>query len=215
MEYETEKIRYISHEVKNQLSVCDLYAEIISKYCDKNEIHDTTIMNAVKSIKNALRMAGNSMSELKSTYSFELKEYNLSDLLNEAVELSKVYGEKDDVKCSLNSNDVKVKVDRNLFTGVIVNLVKNACEAFENEAEKYVKITTEIDNKKVKIIVSNNAKPVDKPDEIFIEGVTTKTTGSGLGLFISKTNIEKMSGKLKLLKSDKISTDFEIELDII
>ena len=218
MEYETERIRYISHEVKNQLSICDLYTEIISKYCDKNNIYDETIINSVKSIKNALRMAGNSMLELKSSYCFGNSDYLITDLLKEAVEMSKVYGLKKEINIALNivSDDkVMVSVDKNIFQGVIINLIKNACEAFEDEKEKNITIFCEKENKKVKIIVSNNAQPIKNPDKIFDEGVTTKSTGSGLGLYISKTNIEKMSGSLTLLKSDNISTDFEMELDII
>ena len=220
MEYNVERIRHISHEVKNQLSICDLYAEIITKYCDKNDISDETILNSIKSIKNALTMAGNSMLELKSTYSFELSEWNLAELLSEAVELAKVYGLKKGVGVNLGVNvttddKVIVSVDKNIFIGVIINLIKNACEAFENEKEKNINVSCKLEDKKVKIIVSNNAKPVENPDKIFEEGVTTKASGSGLGLYISKTNIEKMSGKLRLLKSDSVSTDFEIELNII
>lgn len=220
MEYNVERIRHISHEVKNQLSICDLYAEIITKYCDKNDISDETILNSVKSIKKALTMAGNSMLELKSTYSFELSEWNLAELLSEAVELAKVYGLKKGVGVNLGVNvttddKVIVSVDKNIFIGVIINLIKNACEAFENEKEKHINISCQSENKKVKILISNNAKPVENPDKIFEEGVTTKASGSGLGLYISKTNIEKMSGKLRLLKSDSVSTDFEIELNII
>ena len=217
MVYETEKIRYISHEIKNQLSVCDLYAEIINKYCEKNEINDPTIKNAVKNIQNALRVAGSSMSELKSTYSMEIKEYELSKLLDEAVELSEVYPQNigADINLEINVGNTKVKVDKNLFIGVIVNLIKNACEAFEDEPHKFVKISTIVNDKKLKIIVSNNAKPIENSSKIFEEGITSKPTGSGLGLYISKTNIEKMSGSLKLLKSDKVSTDFELEFGII
>ena len=228
MEYNVARIRHISHEVKNQLSICDLYAEIITKYCVKNDISDETILNSVKSIKNALIMAGNSMLELKSTYSFELSEWNLAELLSEAVELAKVYGLKKGVGVNLGVNNgvnlgadvttddkVIVSVDKNIFIGVIINLIKNACEAFENEKEKNVNVSCKLEDKKVKIIVSNNAKPIENPDKIFEEGVTTKASGSGLGLYISKTNIEKMSGKLRLLKSDSVSTDFEIELNVI
>ena len=218
MEYNVERIRHISHEVKNQLSICDLYAEIITKYCDKNDISDETILNSVKSIKNALTMAGNSMLELKSTYSFENSDYSITDLLKEAVEMSKVYGLKKEINIALNivSDDkVRVSVDKNIFIGVIINLIKNACEAFENEKEKHINISCQSENKKVKILISNNAKPVENPDKIFEEGVTAKVSGSGLGLYISKTNIEKMSGKLRLLKSDSVSTDFEIELNVI
>ena len=214
MEYQTEKIRYISHEVKNQLSICDLYAEIIAKYCDKNQIQDTTITNAVKNIKKALIIAGNSMNELKSTYSFEMGHFNISELLSEAVQLSKVYGTGVEINIS-ESEDATVQVDKNIFIGVIINIIKNACEAFEDEEEKNIKISTILKDKKIKIIISNNAKPIENPDEIFNDGVTSKSYGSGIGLYLSKTNIEKMSGSLKLLKSDKTSTDFEIELDAI
>lgn len=216
MEYQIEKVRYISHEVKNQLSICDLYAEIISKYCAKNNIKDETITNAVKSIKNALVIAGNSMNELKSTYSFELGSFNVSELLQNAVQLSKVYGVGVNVNLNISdSKDVTVLVDKNIFIGVIINIIKNACEAFEDEEEKNIKISTILNDKKIKIIISNNAKPIENPDEIFKEGITTKTTGSGIGLYLAKNNMEKMSGNLKLLKSDNISTDFEIELKTI
>jgi C4-dicarboxylate-specific signal transduction histidine kinase len=48
--------------------------------------------------------------------------------------------------------------------------------------------------------------------DIFAEGVTTKETGSGLGLYIARQNMEEMGGSLRLLKSDFTSTDFEIRI---
>ena len=32
------EVREVAHEIKNQLSICDLYGEIIRKYCEKNGI---------------------------------------------------------------------------------------------------------------------------------------------------------------------------------
>ena len=89
MDYKTEKVRYISHEVKNQLSICDLYTEIINRYCTKNGIEDETILKATENIKRAVAMAGNSLLELKSADCIELKNYNLNELLNETYNLSK------------------------------------------------------------------------------------------------------------------------------
>lgn len=213
MEYKTEKVRHISHEVKNQLSICDLYTEILQKYCDKNGIEDETILHAVESIKRAVKMAGNSLLELKSSDVQELKEYNLKTLLEESYELSKVYAENKNINVDLtvgaNSN---VLVDENRFIGVITNLVKNACEAFSDEENKYILISTEKEDSVIKIKVSNNAKPIENPETIFAEGFTTKQTGSGLGLYIAKQNIEEMSGVLNLIQSDSEKTTFEIKL---
>ena len=216
MEYKTEKVRYISHEVKNQLSICDLYTEIIQKYCDKTGLEDETISHAVKSIKRALQLAGNSLLELKSSDCQDLKKYNLKEILEEGFNLSKIYGENKNIKFILGDiHNSEVLIDKNRFLGVIINLVKNACEAFSDEENKYILISTEKEDSVIKIKVSNNAEPIENPDDIFKEGVTTKQTGSGLGLYISKQNIEEMSGTLQLAKSDPEETIFEIKLRLL
>ena len=51
--------------------------------------------------------------------------------------------------------------------------------------------------------------------KIFEEGFTTKkeTEGSGLGLRIAKSSMNKMNGDLRLIKSDEKSTIFEIKMN--
>ena len=31
-----DRIRFVSHEIRNHLSVCDMYSQIIKKYLDKD-----------------------------------------------------------------------------------------------------------------------------------------------------------------------------------
>lgn len=218
MEYQTEKIRYISHEIKNQLSICDLYTEILQRYCDKNDINDETIKKSIESIKRAINMAGNSLLELKSADNQELKEYKISELLDESYNLAKVYCGKD-INMSLNVDfNPTVLADKNKLEGVIINLVKNACEAFkesETVTSKKIEIYTKKQDSILEIIVSNNACPITDKENIFKDGFTTKQTGSGLGLYICSKNMEEMHGGLNLIKSDNISTDFCVKLKII
>lgn len=215
MDYNIEKVRYISHEVKNQLSVCDLYTEILERYCQKNRITDETILKSVNCIKRAVQIAGNNLLELKSSDVQEIGQYNLQKILQESLQLSKVYGLQKNIDISLDCDiNPVVSIDKNRFQAVIINLVKNACEAFKDEGDKWVKISLEAENSVARIIVSNNANPIENPD-IFSEGVTTKETGSGLGLYISRKNMEEMNGTLRLIKSDTTSTEFEIMLRTI
>ena len=215
MDYRIEKVKYISHEVKNQISICDLYLEILERYCDKNSINDETIKNSLSKIKS-LSMASNSLSELKSSYSQELKQYCAKDIIEEAYNLSKVYGisKNIDINLDLKLESQKILVDKVRFQSVIINIVKNACEAFTDEDNKQIKIYSGQDGNYLKINISNNAKPIENVD-IFKQGITTKESGSGLGLYISENNINEMGGKLELLKSDNDSTDFMIMVKII
>jgi len=216
-EYNLKKVRYISHEIRNQLSICDLYTEIIKKYCEKNNISDATLLKSAECIKRAVKMAGNSLLELKSSDNTEFKKYNITALVSEALNLSNVYALNKNIKFDINfKNDCEVIADKNKFEAVIINLVKNACEAFDDEqSEKNISVMIYEEKGFVKIIVSNNAKPVQNPETIFNDGYTTKQTGSGLGLYICKKSIEEISGRLELIKSDNISTEFMITLGVV
>ena len=214
IEFLTKKARYISHEVKNQLSICDLYSGIIKRYCANNNINETTINHAVNCIDKSVKIAGNTLAQLKTLNSKELKLYKTNKLIASAIDLSKAYLENRNIELIIENNiQDEIFVDETLFISTIINLVKNACEAF-NDFENnngWIKVSSKIENDSVVIQVSNNAKPITEPEKIFDEGVTTKSTGSGLGLFICKKNTEEQCGQLNLVKSDEESTVFELK----
>jgi hypothetical protein len=69
----SQNIRSIAHEIRNQLSICDLYSEIIKKSCLKNGIKDDSVLNAVSCISKALKLAGASLVELKASDKISIK----------------------------------------------------------------------------------------------------------------------------------------------
>ena len=212
-------VREISHEVKNQLSICDLYSEIIKKYCAKNEIQDETILNATNNITRAIKMANNSLLALKSTQAKQIKPCSIKDIVSVAEDLTKVYFECKNIEYIVdNKLNLKIMADENALVSVLVNLVKNAIEAFNTEDVlengKYIKIKVEKRGEFVAIRVINNASKIENPDLIFEKGVTTKATGSGLGLSICKKSIEEQMGQIKLDHSNDKDTEFLIKFGI-
>ena len=212
-------VREISHEVKNQLSICDLYSEIIKKYCAKNEIQDETILNATNNITKAIKMANNSLLALKSTQAKQIKPCSIKDIVSVAEDLTKVYFECKNIEYIVdNKLNLKIMADENALVSVLVNLVKNAVEAFNTEEVlengKYIKIKVEKRGEFVAIRVINNASKIENPDLIFEKGVTTKATGSGLGLSICKKSIEEQMGQIKLDHSNDKDTEFLIKFGI-
>lgn len=223
VDYNIKKTRITAHEIKNQLSICDLYSEIIRKYVDKEDIDRNGIKNAANSITKALKMASNSLIALKSSESPELKKNNLSEIIENAVELSSVYAEGKNIKIEVeNTPDIFILSDEEKLTAVIINLVKNAAEAFDIDEisenvqnDKYIKIVTEKEDDFASIRVSNNAPGIENPDDIFKEGFTTKNTGSGLGLWICKKSIEEQLGELELSRHSEDYTEFTIRLGVV
>ena len=110
--------------------------------------------------------------------------------------------------------------DENALTAVIINLVKNAVEAFgtiEDELEngKYVKLKAEKRGEFAVVRVLNNAGKINEPEKVFEKGFTTKNGGSGLGLSICKRSIEEQLGQLKLEHSDEKYTEFTVKIGLV
>ncbi|MEI8129103.1 MAG: HAMP domain-containing sensor histidine kinase [bacterium] len=214
-EFISKKSNYVAHEIRNQLSICNLYSSIIQKQLSKikfdNEDTANSVTNALEYIQKSLKISGNLLLDIKSLKNNDIKEYDVKNLIETAIELARAYANGKDIKIkSAITETVGVLVDENKFLTVLINLIKNSVESIEKKGEIIIKMQVEAEN--VKIIISNNGSPISKDVQarIFEEGFTTKTSGAGLGLFICKKTLEEQFSQLKLIKSDEVSTEFEI-----
>lgn len=209
------------HEMRNLLSICNLYSNIIEKQSDKVKFEtaetEKSIINARDCIKKSMQMCGNLLLDFKSLNSMDLKECDLEGLIRTAISLAQIYAAGKNIKFeSKIDSGIKVLADENKFLSVLINLIKNAVESIdsENGQKGLVSLNTEIENENAKVIISNNGNPISKEvqQRLFEEGFTTKTSGTGLGLVICKKTLEEQFAQLKLRKSNETSTEFEITL---
>ena len=93
--------------------------------------------------------------------------------------------------------------------------MKNGIEAIEIRGKN--EILAEIKDNFAIIKISNDGKPIpkDKQNTIFNSGYTTKKTGCGLGLAICKKYFDSIGAEIKLTKSTKTQTQFEIRIPTI
>lgn len=215
LEFINSKSRYVVHEIRNQLSICDLYANIIEKHCERNDNTDCT--NALNCIKTAIKIASSALMDLKSLDNKDLQVYNVKEIVEKAVLLSKVYanGKNIEFDTKFEDNDSSIFADESKFLAAMVNIIKNAIEAIDNKGK--VTVTTTIKDDFVSIIISNNGAmiPEEKQKEIFKDGFTTKSDGNGIGLYVCQQTLEEQFARLELLKSDEKSTDFEILVSMV
>lgn len=96
-------------------------------------------------------------------------------------------------------------INRELFTWVIENLIKNALDAIENGSGKIV-FSLESRGNAVTIDVSDTGKGIDlkSKQDIFRPGYSTKPRGWGLGLSLSKRIIETYHKGKIFVKESKV-----------
>lgn len=210
-----EQSRCIAHEMRNHISICELYTQIIKKNLEKEGIQNTSLNNALNCINKSLKIMSNSLLDLKSLDNFNLKKVNIKKVLEEGIKLATAYISDKKIKITSNINiDAEVFIDENKFLACIVNIIKNAIEAIKKEGK--INVSLEIEGDYIHIKISNDGEPIsqEKQKSIFEEGFTTKPTGSGLGLHICANNLKAQNATLKLTKSTTEITEFEIILPI-
>lgn len=116
---------------------------------------------------------------------------------------------------------VIVIADPEQITQVFTNIVRNAIQAMENIPQRdiiiilkqvpdqqRVKKDLATDSQWIEISISDNGPgiPKDIQNKVFIPNFTTKNTGAGLGLAISKNIVDACGGQITFLTSEKGTT---------
>lgn len=219
-EYTSDKAKFIAHEIKNHLSIIDLYTKIAEKRIDTinmDEENQKSIKNAINSISNAKYSITQFIEELKNFAQPILVEKKLIPIIDDVINLTLPKANEKNICIEKNcKEDARIHIDEIKFQSVLINLIYNAIEAIEENR----KITISFEQKKnnfAQIIISDNGNGIKNEiqDKIFKKGFTTKSTGNGLGLHICKTLMKEQYGEINLLKSDSNGTQFEVLIPII
>ncbi len=215
LEFMNSKSRYVVHEIRNQLSICELYANIIEKHCERNDNADCT--NAVDCIKTAVKIASSALMDLKSLDNKDLQVYSIQKMVEKAIALTKIYAVDKQIEFTTEFDDKNSSVfaDEAKFLAALVNIIKNAIEAIEKVGK--ISIKTSIKDDFISIIIENNGAkiPEDVQKKIFSDGFTTKSSGNGIGLYVCQQTLEEQFARLELVKSDDNSTEFEILVSMV
>lgn len=119
-----------------------------------------------------------------------------------------------DFELEIPDNPIYVKLNKQLYSWAIENLVKNAIDAMKGKGK--VTITIQKNTKSASILVTDTGKGIPKKSfkTIFKPGYTTKKRGWGLGLSLTKRIIEDYhNGKINVKQSEKgVGTTFQILL---
>jgi signal transduction histidine kinase len=159
----------------------------------------------------------NEFRSLTHTPTPKLKNENINVVL-EGISLlmsKELKGKSIQIHKSFSDKFTEISIDRELVEQVIINLIKNAAEAFDpQQSEKNIWLTSNLDSKKrVTISVKDNGSGIEPEalTKIFIPFFTTKKSGSGIGLSLSKEIMRKHQGNISVQSTLGIGTEFVLK----
>jgi Signal transduction histidine kinase regulating C4-dicarboxylate transport system len=108
--------------------------------------------------------------------------------------------------------------DRTLIEQILINLIKNACEAIELDKKDFSKINVNAykNNSNTIITVADNGAGISKDaiGRIFIPFFTTKPNGSGIGLSLCKQIMNLHRGSISVASAENEGTKSSLRFPI-
>ena len=220
----TRLIRVLTHEIMNTVTPIASLSDALAKYAESDELSGTESDQAgshapdIKAGLQTIAASANGLIKFVESYrnlthiaapvrkAFFLRELAGTVQKLTAEQFAKYsaafsYEEKDE--------DILLYADEGQISQILVNLMKNALQA----GARNVHVTAWIDSMESVIVdVANDGQPISKEsqEEIFVPFFTTKPTGTGIGLSISRQIMRLHNGTLRLSRSDSRQTVFTL-----
>ena len=202
-----EVARRLAHEIKNPLTPIQLSAERLRhKYLKTMSAEDADVLdrstNTIVQQVETLKQMVKAFSDYARMPAVELKTIDLNKLINEVLDLYQDTTTSIQIETHLDSTMPHIEADTNRMRQLLINLVKNALEAMENQTDGKLVLSTECAKQaachyvEIKITDNGPGIPQDMFSSLFEPYITSKPKGSGLGLAIVKKIVEEHGGVL-------------------
>ncbi len=210
-------IRVLTHEIMNSItpisSLASTVNSILDDYTQSNqglteEQRDdfesithaiTTIENRSKGLLNFVELYRNLTRIPKPNF----RHFSVEQLFNRAYELMSPKFESLNIhyETKIYPQDLKILADPDLLDQVLINLLLNAIDAVQETGSPRITCIASVNlNNRTMIEVTDNGKGIkqDILDKIFMPFFTSKKTGSGIGLSLSRQIMQMHKGSISV-----------------
>jgi signal transduction histidine kinase len=205
-----EMAKQVAHEIKNPLTPMRLSLQHLQYSMNRG---DDNLKEKISKTADLLIRQIDSLSNMAEEFSSfakmpepKLEPTDITQVLADAIALN----EREmgfSIEADLCESEIEILADAHQLVRVFNNLLKNAIQAIPDDRKGKIQVvqTLSPNNGKVIIKVKDNGKgiPPELFNKIFSPNFSTKNSGMGLGLAITRKIVEQFSG----------SIDFETKLD--
>ena len=188
--------RVLTHEMMNATAPI---TSISQSMLNRTDVKGTTLEDGIRAIHDTSRHLSDFVANYRKMSELEkpvLKDIQLRQILDD---ICRAYPQ---VSWEINvPSGINVNADAGMLRQVLINLIKNAIEA---EAKKIVIALINNEetshNQPLTLYVGNDGMPIpaENRQSLFVPFFTTKRSGSGIGLSLSRRMMIQQGGMLEL-----------------
>lgn len=205
----------IAHEVGNPLAGISSIVQLLNR----RNIDDHT-RTKLQLVDDQLRRIQRTLKELVTfsrPASPAASVFTINEVIDAAVSIAKYYKRRKhrSIETKFSPNLPPLRLVRDQLVQVFLNLVLNALDATPEGGTILLKTSRSEGWIDVSVSDTGHGIPLEQQSRIFQPYFTTKEHGTGLGLFVCRSMIEKQAGgRIELVRSDETGTEFVVSLPL-
>ncbi len=196
-----EIARQVAHEIKNPLTPMKLNIQYLQQAIknDRPDINSLALRvsdTLIEQIEN-LNLIASEFSNFAKMPEADPEVLQVEQALHSLVQLFQK-DSKIAVVLEPGNKSLCVHMDKSYFIRVFTNLIQNAIQAIEEHKQGVVRIRYEQKEHDVVIAVEDNGSgfPEELQEKLFVPYFTTKSSGTGLGLSMTRNMVEHSNGRI-------------------
>ena len=201
----------IAHEIRNPLTSIKGNLMLIKRRVDNDDDTMEMLEDNLREV-NALENLVNDFMNYAKSIKIELKTGELSDIISRAVGETMPFMQQKEIVLSQDISTCVLAADQDHLKRAFVNIIKNSIDAVPIGGE--IRISSTLKDGRVRVSFKDSGEGIPKDDltQIFEPFVTSRSTGTGLGLTIVKEIIEKHKGNIKIASAEGKGTEVTVSL---
>ncbi len=219
--------RVLRHEIMNSMtpivSLVGTMRLIVNEDIEQNSENEEAVGDLKEALQTLEKRSQGMMKFVNAYRDFttlpkpNMRTISVKELLQDVLQLLQADLTAAGVlsKMEVLPEQLTVMADADQLQQVLINLVKNALEAFREQPAPLIELQAySTDNQKVTINVRDNGFGIEPEalEKIFIPFYTTKKTGSGIGLSLSRQILQQHNGQLVVNSEVNAGTVFSLVL---
>jgi two-component system sensor kinase FixL len=210
----------LAHELNQPLSAATTYMQASQRDIERAGLIGQSAARTMDLAKGQILRAGHiirRMRDMLTTGTRRLESERISSMIEDLGPAFALIGRDRgvDIRTDIDTSDDIVRAERIQFQQALINLVRNAVEAVGDQAKPVVVIrgqTLGDGGYRLTVEDSGPGIPGNDIESVFRPMTTTKSSGMGLGLSVTRTIVESHGGSLSVGRSDLGGAAFSIEL---
>ena len=193
----------LSHEINQPLTAATTYLSVAHRLLERSFFKPSGVEDALGKAVDQVVRAGQIVRRMRSFVTRgepDATPQSMYELAREANELASGAGLSDvEVSFRVDAKSDRVLADKIQIQQVLVNLMRNAMEAMSGSPKRRLTVSisaTEADMVQTDVSDTGSGLPAQIRETLFEPFKTTKATGMGVGLSISRSIIEAHRGRL-------------------